>query len=119
MTDELNVSHFHKRILEGLRDDAHSMGVLVSSVAALSTFYPGGKDISDPTIRRSHIVRLLAKMPTLAASAYRRSVGNPYVQPDPNLPYTSNFLAMMFRPAEGNFEADPLLAKALDLMFVL
>ena len=111
--------NFHKRIFEGFRDDAHAMGVLVSSVAALSTFYPDSKDVEDATVRRSHIIRLLAKMPTLAASAYRRSVGNPYVQPDPDLDYTSNFLAMMFRPAEGGFEVDPILAQALDLLFVL
>ena len=111
--------NFHKRILEGFRDDAHAMGVLVSSVAALSTFYPDGKDVEDPTVRRSQMVRLLAKIPTLAASAYRRSVGNPYVQPDPDLPYTSNFLSMMFRPAEGGYEVDPVLTRALDLLFVL
>jgi citrate synthase len=111
--------NFHKRILEGFRDDAHAMGVLVSSVAALSTFYPEGKDVEDPTIRRSQMIRLLAKMPTLAASAYRRSVGQPYVQPDPDLDYTTNFLTMMFRPAEGGFEVDPVLSKALDLLFLL
>ena len=111
--------NFHKRILEGFRDDAHAMGVLVASVAALSTFYPDGKDVEDPTVRRSQMVRLLAKIPTLAASAYRRSVGNPYVQPDPDLPYTSNFLSMMFRPAEGGYEVDPVLTRALDLLFVL
>ena len=111
--------NFHKRILEGFRDDAHAMGVLVSSVAALSTFYPEGKDVEDPTIRRSQMIRLLAKMPTLAASAYRRSVGQPYVQPDPDLDYTTNFLTMMFRPAEGGFEVDPVLGKALDLLFLL
>ena len=111
--------NFHKRILEGFRNDAHAMGVLVSSVAALSTFYPEGKDVEDPTIRRSQMIRLLAKMPTLAASAYRRSVGQPYVQPDPDLDYTTNFLTMMFRPAEGGFEVDPVLSKALDLLFLL
>ena len=111
--------NFHKRILEGFRDDAHAMGVLVSSVAALSTFYPDGKDVEDPTVRRSQMIRLLAKIPTLAASAYRRSVGTPYVQPDPDLPYTSNFLSMMFRPAEGGYEVDPVLTRALDLLFVL
>ncbi len=113
--------NFHKRIFEGFRDDAHAMGVLVSSVAALSTFYPDSKVVEDATVRRSHIIRLLAKMPTLAASAYRRSVGNPYVQPDPDLDYTSNFLAMMFRPDVPltimNFHRRRLLHKMPALIF--
>jgi citrate synthase len=111
--------NFHKRILEGFRDDAHAMGVLASSVAALSTFYPEGKDVEDPTVRRTQMVRLIAKMPTLAASAYRRLVGTPYVQPDPDLDYTTNFLTMMFRPVEGGYEVDPVLSRALDLLFLL
>ena len=88
--------NLHKRILEGFRDDAHAMGVLISSIAALSTFFPESKDIDDPEIRRLQMVRLIAKMPTLAASAYRKNVGAPYVQPDPDLDYTGNFLTMMF-----------------------
>lgn len=111
--------NFHKRILEGFRDDAHAMGVLVSSVAALSTFYPDAKEVENPTTRRSHIIRLLAKMPTLAASAYRRSAGLTYIQPDPDLDYTANFLSMMFHSTEGNFEPNGLLSKALDLLFIL
>ena len=111
--------NFHKRILEGFRDDAHAMGVLASSVAALSTFYPEGKDVEDPTVRRTQMVRLIAKMPTLAASAYRRSVGTPYVQPDPDLDYTGNFLSMMFCQRDWPYEVDPILKDALDLLFVL
>jgi len=111
--------NFHKRILEGFRDDAHATGVLVSTVAALSTFFPESRDIQDPANRRRQIVRLIAKMPTLAASAYRRSVGTPYVLPDPELDYTENFLSMMFRPGEVAFEVDPVLRQALDLLFVL
>ena len=111
--------NFHKRILEGFRDDAHAMGVLVSTVAALSTFLPESKDVEDPLVRRKQIVRLIAKMPTLAASAYRRSVGTPYVLPDPDLDYTNNFLSMMFRPGDSEHEVDPVLRRALDLLFVL
>ena len=111
--------NFHKRILEGFRDDAHAMGVLVSTVAALSTFFPESKDVEDPSVRRIQIVRLIAKMPTLAASAYRRSVGTPYVLPDPDLDYTDNFLSMMFRPGDSEYEVDPVLRRALDLLFVL
>ena len=111
--------NFHKRILEGFRDDAHAMGVLVSTVAALSTFFPESKDVEDPSVRRKQIVRLIAKMPTLAASAYRRSVGTPYVLPDPDLDYTNNFLSMMFRPGDSEYEVDPVLRRALDLLFVL
>tara|TARA_B100000700_G_C15023185_1_gene846812 strand:- start:1295 stop:2563 length:1269 start_codon:yes stop_codon:yes gene_type:complete len=111
--------NFHKRILEGFRDDAHAMGVLVSTVAALSTFFPESKEVEDPLVRRKQIVRLIAKMPTLAASAYRRSVGTPYVLPDPDLDYTNNFLSMMFRPGDAEYEVDPILKRALDLLFVL
>jgi citrate synthase len=95
------------------------MGVLVSTVAALSTFFPESKDVEDPSVRRKQIVRLIAKMPTLAASAYRRSVGTPYVLPDPDLDYTDNFLSMMFRPGDSEYEVDPVLRRALDLLFVL
>jgi|TARA_B100001540_G_scaffold29933_1_gene25825 citrate synthase len=111
--------NFHKRILEGFRDDAHAMGVLISSIAALSTFFPESKDIHDPEIRRLQMVRLIAKMPTLAASAYRKNVGAPYVQPDPDLDYTGNFLTMMFCHPDGSYDIDPVLRNALDLLFVL
>lgn len=111
--------NFHKRILEGFRDDAHAMGVLISSIAALSTFFPESKDIDDPEIRRLQMVRLIAKMPTLASSAYRKNVGAPYVQPDPDLDYTGNFLTMMFCHPDGSYDIDPVLRNALDLLFVL
>jgi len=111
--------NFHKRILEGFRDDAHAMGVLVSGIAAMSTFWPDGKDVEDSICRRTQMVRLIAKMPTLAASAYRRSVGTPYVQPDPGLDYTGNFLSMMFCQGDRPYEVDPVLRDALDLLFVL
>jgi citrate synthase len=111
--------NFHKRILEGFRDDAHAMGVLISAIAALSTFFPEGKNIGDPEVRRTQMLRLIAKMPTLAASAYRKSIGAPYVQPDPDLDYTSNFLTMMFCNPDGSYDVDPVLRDAMDLLFVL
>ena len=96
-----------KRFLEGFHYDAHPMGMLVSAVAALSTFYGDAKDIFDVESRDKQIIRLIAKMPTLAAAAHRFSVGMPFVYPDNSLPFTSNFLSMMWKIAEPRFEADP------------
>ena len=95
------------------------MGMLVSAVAALSTFYGDAKDIFDVEARDKQIIRLIAKMPTLAAAAHRFSVGMPFVYPDNSLPFTSNFLSMMWKIAEPRFEADPVLARALDVLFIL
>tara|TARA_Y100000590_G_scaffold383197_1_gene453666 strand:- start:291 stop:1559 length:1269 start_codon:yes stop_codon:yes gene_type:complete len=111
--------NFHKRILEGFRDDAHAMGVLVSTIAAMSTFWPESKDVENPEQRQAEIVRLIAKMPTVAASAYRRNVGLPYVFPDPELDYTSNFLSMMFKTGDSPYVVDPALHDAMDMLFVL
>ncbi len=108
-----------KRFLEGFHYDAHPMGMLVSAVAALSTFYGDAKDIFDIDSRDKQIIRLIAKMPTLAAAAHRFSVGMPFVYPDNSLPFTSNFLSMMWKIAEPRFEADPVLARALDVLFIL
>ena len=108
-----------KRFLEGFHYDAHPMGMLVSAVAALSTFYGDAKDIFDIESRDKQIIRLIAKMPTLAAAAHRFSVGMPFVYPDNSLPFTSNFLSMMWKIAEPRFEADPILARALDVLFIL
>jgi citrate synthase len=108
-----------KRFLEGFHYDAHPMGMLVSAVAALSTFYGDAKDIFDIESRHKQIIRLIAKMPTLAAAAHRFSVGMPFVYPDNSLPFTSNFLSMMWKIAEPRFEADPVLARALDVLFIL
>jgi len=108
-----------KRFLEGFHYDAHPMGMLVSAVAALSTFYLDAKDIFDTESRKKQIIRLIAKMPTLAAAAHRFSVGMPFVYPDNSLPFTSNFLSMMWKIAEPRFEADPVLARALDVLFIL
>ena len=108
-----------KRFLEGFHYDAHPMGMLVSAVAALSTFYLDAKDIFDPESRRRQIIRLIAKMPTLAAAAHRFSVGMPFVYPDNSLDFCANFLSMMWKIAEPRFEADPVLARALDVLFIL
>ncbi|MGH9089440.1 MAG: citrate/2-methylcitrate synthase, partial [Acidimicrobiales bacterium] len=108
-----------KRFLEGFHYDAHPMGMLVSAVAALSTFYLDAKDIFDQTSRQKQIIRLIAKMPTLAAAAHRFSVGMPFVYPDNSLNFPANFLSMMWKVAEPRFEADPVLVRALDLLFIL
>jgi len=108
-----------KRFLEGFHYDAHPMGMLVSAVAALSTFYLDAKEIFDPASRAKQITRLIAKMPTLAAAAHRFSVGMPFVYPDNSLDFASNFLSMMWKVAEPRFEPDPVLARALDILFIL
>ncbi len=108
-----------KRFLEGFHYDAHPMGMMVSAVAALSTFYLDAKDIFDPAVLQKQIVRLIAKMPTLAAAAHRFSVGMPFVYPDNNLDFSANFLSMMWKVAEPRFEPDPILVKALDVLFIL
>ncbi len=108
-----------KRFLEGFHYDAHPMGMLVSAVAALSTFYLDAKDIFDIEARKKQITRLIAKMPTLAAAAHRFSVGMPFVYPDNSLDFAENFLSMMWKVAEPRFEADPVLARALDVLFIL
>jgi citrate synthase len=108
-----------KRFMDGFHYDAHPMGILVSTVAALSTFYPEAKDIRDDEVRMRQVVRLIAKMPTLAAFAHRFSVGLPFVYPDNALDFASNFLSMMWKIAEPRYEADPVLARALDTLFIL
>ena len=108
-----------KRFLEGFHYDAHPMGILVSAVAALSTFYPDAKDVEDPDNRMLQIIRLIAKMPTLAAAAYRFSLGMPFVYPDNNLTFAENFQSMMWKIAEPAYEPDPALTRALDVLFIL
>ena len=108
-----------KRFLEGFHYDAHPMGMLVSAVAALSTFYLDAKDIHDPAVRYRQIVRLIAKMPTLAAACHRFSVGMPFVYPDNSLNFSSNFLSMLWKVAEPRYDANPALARALDVLFIL
>ena len=108
-----------KRFLEGFHYDAHPMGMLVSAVAALSTFYLDAKDIFDPAVQYKQIVRLIAKMPTLAAACHRFSVGMPFVYPDNSLTFTANFLSMLWKVAEPRYDANPQLARALDVLFIL
>jgi citrate synthase len=111
--------NFRKRFLDGFHYDAHPMGMLVSAIAALSTYYPEAKDIEDPEVRRLQIVRLIAKAPTLAAACHRFSVGMPFVYPDNALGFAENFLSMMWRVAEPRYEPNPVLARALDVLFIL
>ena len=108
-----------KKFIDGFHHDAHPMGILCSTVAALSTFYPEAKSIRDDAIRREEIVRLIAKMPTMAAFAYRHAVGLPYAYPDNNLSYAGNFLNMMWKTTELRYEPDPVLERALDVLFIL
>ncbi len=108
-----------KRLLNGFQYDAHPMGMLISLVAALSTFYPEAKLVDYPDMRQLQMTRLVAKMPTLAAFAYRHSRGFPYAYPDPELSYTGNFLNMIFRRAEPSYTPDPVLVRALDVLFIL
>ncbi len=108
-----------KRFLEGFHYDAHPMGMLVSEVGALSTFYPDAKDIEDPATRWNHTVRLIAKMPTLAAATHRFCSGRPFVYPDASLSFAENFLSMMWKTSGQPFEADPALVRAVELLFIL
>jgi citrate synthase len=108
-----------RKFLDGFRYDAHPMGVFVSTIAALSTFYPDAKRIEDETSRQNQIFRLIAKSPTVAAFAYRHMIGMPYAYPDNDLSYTGNFLNMMFRATEVRYQSHPVLERALDVLFIL
>ena len=108
-----------KKFIDGFLYDAHPMGILVGTVAALSTFYPNAKGILDPASRQKQIFRLIAKMPTLAAFAYRHSLGMPYAYPDNDLSYSGNFLNMLFKMTEQKYKPDPILERALDVLFIL
>ena len=108
-----------KKFMDGFHYDAHPMGMLVSTTGALSTFYPEAKNIFDTGMRRKQIYRLIAKMPTLAAFAYRHSIGMPYAYPDNDLSYTGNFLNMMFKMTEVKYQPNPTLERALDILFIL
>ncbi len=111
--------NMRKRFYEGFHYDAHPMGMLVSAIAALSTFYPEAKDIEDPDNRLIQINRLISKGPTLAAMAYRASIGMPFVYPDNELTYAENFLSMMWKIAEPRYVPDPVLSRALDVLLIL
>ncbi len=108
-----------KKLIDGFHHDAHPMGILVSTVAALSTFYPGAKKIFDPQSRTDQTYRLIGKMPTLAGFAYRHSLGLPYSYPDNDLSYTGNFLNMLFKMTELKYKPHPVLERALDVLFIL
>jgi citrate synthase len=105
--------------MDGFHFNAHPMGMLISTVGALSTFYIDAKAIHDPESRRKQTYRLIAKMPTLAAFAYRHSVGRPYVYPDNNLSYAANFMSMLWKMTESQYQVNQVLAKALDVLFIL
>ncbi len=108
-----------KKFVDGFLYDAHPMGMLVSSVAALSTYYPDAKNIESPSNRRLQQLRLIGKMPTLAAYAFRHSLGLPYTYPDNDLTYTENFMNMLWKRTELRYKSSPVLAKALDVLFIL
>jgi citrate synthase len=108
-----------KEFLDGFRYDAHPMGMLEAAVGALSTFYPGAKHIEDPEERYMATIRMIAKVPTLAAFAYRHNLGLPYVYPDNDLSYPGNFLSMMYKMTEVRYEPDERLERALDVLWIL
>jgi citrate synthase len=120
-----NITHhtiIHENIklfIDGFHYDAHPMGILIGTVGALSTFYPDAKQIFDPESRRVQTHRLIAKMPTMAAFAYRHSIGMPYAYPDNDLSYTGNFLNMLFKMTELKYKPNPALERALDVLFIL
>src|ERR1700733_5203858 len=121
--DEITIHTFvHENVkdfMQGFRYDANPMGMLVASVGALSTFYPDANKIREERVRAIQIIRLLAKMPTLAAFAFRHNMGQPYVYPDNELKYAGNFLGMMYKMTELSYEPDPRLERALDVLFIL
>jgi citrate synthase len=108
-----------KRLMEGFRYDAHPMGMFVSVVAALGTLYPEASKVDDPDVRLAQVVRLIAKVPTIAAWSYRHNRGLPYVYPDNDLGFAENFLSMMFKMGEPVYRAEPALVKALEVLFIL
>ncbi|HUE20806.1 MAG TPA: citrate/2-methylcitrate synthase, partial [Bryobacteraceae bacterium] len=108
-----------KKFLEGFRHNAHPMGMFISTVAALSTVYPDSRHVLDPEVRWLQIHRLIGKVPTIAAYTYRHSVGFPYVYPDNDLSYAANFMNMLWKMVEPKYQANPVLARALDILFIL
>jgi citrate synthase len=122
---EWNITHHTfineniKKTMDGFRYDAHPMGMLIGTLGALSTFYPEAKDIFDVQCRQKQIYRLIAKMPTIAAFAYRHRIGLPYAYPDNDLSYAGNFLNMMFKTTEVKYEPNPVLERAINVLFIL
>jgi citrate synthase len=107
------------KLMEGFRHDAHPMGMFISTMGALSTFYPDAKEIFSEESRRLQTVRLIAKVPSISAYAFRHSIGRPFNQPDNDLSYAGNFLNMLFRMTELKYDAQPVLERALDVLFIL
>jgi citrate synthase len=122
-SDEITIHtflhEFVRRFMDGFRYDAHPMGMLIGTIGALSTFYPESKEVRDPVTRRKQVVRLMAKMPTVAAWSYRHAMGYPLVYPDNTLSYPGNLLSMMKRMAEQRYEPNPVIERALDVLFIL
>ena len=108
-----------KKFMEGFRYDAHPMGIFLSTVGALSTFYPDAKRIFEDGLRRTQITRLIAKVPSIAAYAYRHSIGQPYVYPNNELSFIGNFLSMLYKRVEPRYKPNPVLERALDVLFIL
>jgi citrate synthase len=108
-----------KQFMDGFLHDAHPMVMLISSMAALATFYPDSRDLADPAVRDLQIRRAIAKVPTLAAYAYRHSQGRFYVYPDNELSFTGNFLSMLWKLVEPSYRPNPILGKALNILFIL
>ena len=119
VTTHTYVHEFLKTCMEGYRYDAHPMGRLVAFLGTLSTFYTSSKDVRNPNCRREHIVKIISKLPTVAAWAYRHSLGRPYVYPNNDLSYCGNFLSMLFKLAEPTYQVNPILERALDVLFIL
>ena len=108
-----------KKLVEAFRHDAHPMGVFLSVVGGLSTFFPDAKQVLDADSRRTQIARLVAQVPAVAACTYRHNIGRPYVAPDPELSFAGNFLSMLYRGTERQYRPDPVLERALDVLFIL
>jgi citrate synthase len=108
-----------KKFMEGFRDNSHPMAMLVSTIAALSTVYPDSKNIQDPAVRLLQIKRLIGKVPSIAAMSYRHISGLPYIYPDNDLTYTENFMNMLWKMVEPKYVANPVLSRALDILFIL
>lgn len=119
ITHHTMVHETTKRFMEGFRHNAHPMALLVSTVAALATVYPEAREIHNPSNRLLQIKRLIGKIPSIAAMTYRHSLGFPYIYPDNDLSYTANFMNMLWRMVEPKYAANPVLARALDILFIL
>jgi citrate synthase len=119
ITHHTYVHQYLIRAMEGFKWDAHAMGKMVSLLGTLSTFYEGSKKVRDAGVRREHIIRIIAKMPTLAAWCFRHMQGKPYIYPDNELSYVGNFMNMLFRMAEPRYKPSPVIERALDVLFIL